>query len=78
MPSTTLRASDLATFEFCHRAWHYARLDTHHENPEQLKEGADWHEAMEHRSRASKILLRLGAYLAALGIATAIVGILFR
>ncbi len=78
MPPSTLRASDLSTFEFCHRAWHYARLNTPHQYPEQLQQGTTWHDDVEQRSRLSVALLRIGVYLATLGFAIAVAGFLFR
>lgn len=73
-----LRASDLATFEFCHRAWHYARLNTPHQYPEQLQQGTSWHDAVEQRSRASVTLLRMGVCIAILGLVLAIAGMFFQ
>ncbi|TFH36619.1 MAG: hypothetical protein E4G99_04520 [Anaerolineales bacterium] len=74
MPRSTLRASELATFAFCQRAWHYARTGTPHENPEQLQTGAAWHEQLERQSRRSILLSRSGIVLIVSGLALAYLG----
>jgi hypothetical protein len=63
----TVRASELATFVFCERAWHYARTGVPYEHPAQLERGTEWHQGIARRSRRSIMLLRLGAILLACG-----------
>jgi hypothetical protein len=69
MSKTTLRASELATFEFCQRAWHYARINTPHQGPAQLQLGTAWHDHMVRRSRASALMMQAGSFLIILGFA---------
>jgi len=71
MHPSTLRASELATFAFCQRAWHYARIGTPSENLAQLHQGTSWHDQIERRSRRSILLLRFGLVLIVCGVALA-------
>ena len=69
MAPSTVRASDLATFTFCQRACHYARSGVPYDHHDSIQRGAEWHEAIERRSRRSIILMRLGILLLVCGIA---------
>jgi len=40
----TIRASEIAAFVFCQRAWWYSRLDIPPENVEFLAQGTRWHQ----------------------------------
>ena len=44
MRSRTIRASEIAAFEFCQRAWWYSRLDIPTGNVESLLQGSQWHQ----------------------------------
>ncbi|MGB2895543.1 MAG: hypothetical protein WBB65_05190 [Anaerolineales bacterium] len=44
MRSHTIRASEIAAFVFCRRAWWYSRLNIPPENLESLAQGTRWHQ----------------------------------
>ncbi len=44
MRAYTIRASEIAAFVFCQRAWWYSRLDIPPENVESLAQGIRWHQ----------------------------------
>ncbi len=73
----TVRASELGSFLFCERAWHYARTGTPYEHPQQLEQGVQWHRHIELRSRRSRTLMRTGALFLIGGIAIAVIAIAF-
>jgi hypothetical protein len=75
MPSETLRASELATFAFCQRAWHYARSGAPSDNLDYLHQGTVWHTQIERRTRRSIWLLRIGAALIMGGAALVLYGL---
>ena len=56
----TIRASELSTFVFCERAWHYARVGAPYEHPAQIEWGTEWHAQVGRRARRSLIIMRLG------------------
>lgn len=68
MAPTTVRASDLATFTFCQRAWHYTRTGVPHEHHDLIQRGAEWHKTIELSSRRSIMRMRLGLVLLLCGI----------
>jgi hypothetical protein len=72
MPRSTVRASELATFTFCQRAWHYARTGAPHDHADLIQRGSVWHDRIERRSRRSTILMRLGTLLVIGGAAMAL------
>ena len=68
MPSSTVRAAELATFSFCQRAWYYARTGVAHDHPDVIQWGTQWHETVERHSRRSIVCIRLGILLLLCGI----------
>lgn len=44
MRAHTVRASEIAAFVFCQRAWWYSHLDIPPENVESLTQGTQWHQ----------------------------------
>ncbi|MFV9674211.1 MAG: hypothetical protein ACNYZI_02390 [Anaerolineales bacterium] len=44
MRAQTIRASEIASFVFCQRAWWYSRLDIPPDNVESLAQGTQWHQ----------------------------------
>lgn len=68
----TVRASELATYTFCERAWHYARLGAPHELRDQMERGERWHARLEGRTRRSITLMRTGVILLVSGAALTI------
>ncbi len=44
MRAHTIRASEIAAFVFCQRAWWYSRLDIPRDNVETLAQGSRWHQ----------------------------------
>ncbi|MEA1976442.1 MAG: hypothetical protein U9N80_00925 [Chloroflexota bacterium] len=44
MRTHTIRASEIAAFVFCQRAWWYSHLDIPPENVESLAQGTRWHQ----------------------------------
>lgn len=67
-----VRASELAEFEFCQRAWWYARQGAVNASSARLKQGAAWHTELAQRTLATGCL-RFGAYLLLLGAVVAMV-----
>ena len=78
MSPSTLRASELAAFSYCQRAWHYDRIGVPHENYEHLLQGSAWHDQMEHRSRQSRLLFRTGLVFVICGTALTLFSLLFN
>jgi CRISPR/Cas system-associated exonuclease Cas4 (RecB family) len=70
MPPTTIRASDIATFVYCQRAWYYTRVNAPRDS-ESLLHGSAWHDRLERRLRRSVQLMRLGTLLLLGGLALA-------
>jgi hypothetical protein len=68
MAPPTVRASELATFSFCQRAWYYARTGVPHEHHDRIQRGDEWHETIERSSRRSIVRMRLGIVLLICGI----------
>jgi hypothetical protein len=75
MPPTTIRASDIATFIYCQRAWYYTRTNAPRDNKPLLR-GSDWHDRIERQSRRSTQLMRTGTLLLLGGVALAILSYL--
>ncbi|TET99585.1 MAG: hypothetical protein E3J30_04305 [Anaerolineales bacterium] len=69
MSSHTIRASEIAAFVFCQRAWLYSRLGIQPENVESLSQGTLWH--LHHGRQV--VLWRWTRTLGFLAILTAIV-----
>ncbi len=69
MRAHTTRASEIAAFVFCQRAWWYSRLGIQPENVESLSQGTRWH---QHHGR-QVVLWRWTRTLGFLTILTAIV-----
>ncbi len=62
MSGRTLRASEIAEFIFCQRAWWYRRLGTPSANTGRLRSGTRWHR--EHgQSVLAANCLRVAGYL---------------
>jgi hypothetical protein len=68
MPSSTVRATELATFSFCQRAWYYARTGVVHDHPDVIRWGTQWHRSVERHTRRSIVYIRLGILLLLCGI----------
>ncbi|MCK5054628.1 MAG: hypothetical protein KAR65_10130 [Anaerolineales bacterium] len=49
MRSHTIRASEIAAFVFCQRAWWYSRFNLPPGNLESLTQGRRWHQDHGHR-----------------------------
>ena len=73
MAPLTVRAAELAAFEFCQRAWFYARTGASHDQYDVMQAGTRWHETVQRRARRSIVLTRLGILLFLAGIGTFIV-----
>lgn len=78
MSPPTVRASELANYAFCQRAWHYARSGVPRESHEHLQQGSAWHDQMERRSRQAILLLRSGFVLIVCGITLALFSLLIH
>jgi CRISPR/Cas system-associated exonuclease Cas4 (RecB family) len=70
MSPKMIRASDIATFLYCQRAWYYTQTNAPRDN-EPLLLGSDWHDRIERQSRRSTQLMRMGTLLLLGGIALA-------
>ena len=64
----SVSASELNTYAFCERAWHYAQAGAPYEQPAVLDRGTDWHRQLERRTRLSVVLIRLGVILLLVGL----------
>lgn len=63
MAPSLVRASELGTFAFCQRAWHYARSGVPLEHLDRTQRGIDWHNHVEKRTRSATFLIQAGALL---------------
>ncbi len=64
----TVSASELTTYAFCERAWHYGQVGVAYEQPAVIDRGNTWHRQLERRTRLSVLLIRLGAILLLVGL----------
>jgi hypothetical protein len=60
VPSQTLRASEVAQYAFCRRAWWYARLGAHSANLEAQNRGVAWHRRHQRGVLAAGCLRAIG------------------
>lgn len=60
MAPRTIRASEIATFEFCHRAWAYQVQGEANSELVRLTAGTRYHHRLNRRLRLSRQLLRVG------------------
>lgn len=73
MSDSTLRASEIASYVFCHRAWWYERQGLPSQQAAARQEGAAWHRSQGRQAAAAGCLRLLGAAcLLAAVIATAV------
>ncbi len=60
MVEITLRASEIAQFAYCHRAWWYARQGHVSTNMERQRLGTRWHRRHRRTVLKTRFLRRLG------------------
>jgi hypothetical protein len=68
MAPRRVRASELAAFTFCKRAWYYSQTGAPQEE-RPLVDGAVWHEKLEIRRHRSLQLMQIGSLLVLGGVA---------
>ncbi len=74
MTERTVRASELAEFVFCQRAWWYHRQGLPSSERQALAKGRGWHESLARRNLAA---IRMAAIGRALAFAGAVLLILY-
>jgi hypothetical protein len=60
MDNRTILASELVTYEYCHRAWAYQRQGETNSEAERMAGGTRFHRSLNYRFLFSRLLLRLG------------------